>query len=269
MQFSDDQIRAIKLIHKEDAVGSAVFRMAFVTPDMIEFFKQKSVKAMGRNAYSIQLDSQQLKFIILDNRRERFKLRNVAKDNSMRDLVIMIKNDIHGDIYDMVSKIDELNVPVKYISHSTTATFVGFASKGQARCVKNKLLDDGLTVRFSLTFIYLEKYALPDAPSNNNNHINPASVPLIQPPLVRFPSFNINPTNSAAVINNPNASNNNPMLNNNYMDLRQQLDDSRMAIQRNNIMRGLANQTLTIPGSLVAEMFDLQISFIPKRANYN
>jgi len=53
------------------------------------------------------------------------------------------------------------------------------------------------------------------------------------------------------------------------MDLRQQLEDNRVVMQRNNIVRGLANQSLTIPGSAIAEMFDIKISFIPKSGSIN
>lgn len=260
LQLTDEQIKNIKLIHQEDVDGVPVFRIAFSSSRLIDEIKQKAVKGSGRNAYKIQLEGQNLKFIIVDNIRERFKLRNIAKDRRMANLVLMIKNEIDGDIYDVVSKLAEYKVPIKYISYTKTSTFVGFASKGQAKFVKNKMTDEGSDVRYSLTFMYLEKYTFQDNTANLNPTITtPAAVPFHQPPLVRFPSFNCN--------YRPITSNSTNPVPNSYIDLRQQLEDNRLLMNRNNIVNGLSNQSMVIPGSAIAEMFDIKISFVPKNVN--
>ncbi|CAG9799962.1 unnamed protein product [Chironomus riparius] len=77
------------------------------------------------------------------------------------------------------------------------------------------------------------------------------------PPFPRFQSYNapVTPSNSINA------------LGSGYMDLRSQLDESRLAMQRNNIVRGLANQSMIIPGSAIAEYFNIKISFVPNSGN--
>ena len=93
----------------------------------------------------------------------------------------------------------------------------------------------------------------------NQNMMSAATKAVQFPPLVRFPSFKLNVPETST-------SNTNPVADE-FIDLRNHLEVNRLATQRTNIVQGLANQSMVIPGSSIAELFDIKLSFIPKSRN--
>ena len=51
---------------------------------------------------------------------------------------------------------------------------------------------------------------------------------------------------------------------NNNVDLRSKLNSKRQESEQKNIIRGFSNQSLIIPGSFLADHFDLKLTFVPK-----
>ncbi|KAL7026504.1 hypothetical protein ACKWTF_005049 [Chironomus riparius] len=105
--------------------------------------------------------------------------------------------------------------------------------------------------------MYLERYNQQTSYQTSQNHQQITATAMSIPPFPRFQSYNapVTPSNSINA------------LGSGYIDLRSQLDESRLAMQRNNIVRGLANQSMIIPGSAIAEYFNIKISFVPNSGN--
>ncbi|CAG9804041.1 unnamed protein product [Chironomus riparius] len=217
IEVDDWQIKEIKLVHKEVTGNDwAVIRIAFLSSTLIELIKQRSQKVNGRNAYTIQLNDKNLRYVVVDNTLERFKLKNVAKNRKMTDL---------------------------------TSVFVGFRTREQSKFIKNKFIEAGSEARYSLTYMYLERYNQQTSYQTSQNHQQITATAMSLPPFPRFQSYNapVTPSNSINA------------LGSGYMDLRSQLDESRLAMQRNNIVRGLANQSMIIPELLLRQIKEIKL----------